>query len=187
MYDFSAVIFAGGASRRMGQNKALLPFGGYPTLAEFQYRRLEPLFKNVYISTKEPSLFQFTDNIIIDLEDEFASMVALLSMMKTLREEKFFVISVDTPLLSEKEIKRLIEFDEKSITVARTKNKTHPLFAIYHLDILLDLEKMVSEKEFKLRRLLEKSETHYVDFNDENLFTNLNYIDEYEQALKDYR
>jgi len=36
----TAIIFAGGKSSRMGRDKALLPFGGYDTLTEYQYRRL---------------------------------------------------------------------------------------------------------------------------------------------------
>ena len=50
--DIPLIIFAGGKSSRMGEDKALLPFGGYPTLTQFQYIKLRKNFQNIYISAK---------------------------------------------------------------------------------------------------------------------------------------
>jgi molybdopterin-guanine dinucleotide biosynthesis protein A len=43
------VIFAGGKSSRMGEDKSLLPFGTFSSLAEYQYNRLSNIFDIVYI------------------------------------------------------------------------------------------------------------------------------------------
>ncbi|MDP1784432.1 MAG: NTP transferase domain-containing protein, partial [Sulfuricurvum sp.] len=40
LFDLPCILFAGGKSSRMGSDKSLLPFGGYPTLAQYQYERL---------------------------------------------------------------------------------------------------------------------------------------------------
>jgi len=60
-----AIIFAGGKSSRMGRDKALLPFGGYQSLAQYQYNKLKTIFKDVYISTKK-NKFDFEANLIYD-------------------------------------------------------------------------------------------------------------------------
>ncbi|HGZ69822.1 MAG TPA: molybdenum cofactor guanylyltransferase, partial [Nitratifractor sp.] len=78
----NAVILAGGKSSRMGSDKALLPFGGYPTLAEYQYRRLSILFENVYISTKEDK-FDFEAPLILDKEKSSSPLLAAASIFET--------------------------------------------------------------------------------------------------------
>ncbi|MCF6173461.1 MAG: NTP transferase domain-containing protein [Campylobacteraceae bacterium] len=63
--DICAVVLAGGKSSRMGRDKALLQFGWYDTLVEYQYRKLEAIFDKVYISSKEDK-FDFDVDIIYD-------------------------------------------------------------------------------------------------------------------------
>jgi len=183
MFNISAVIFAGGASKRMGQNKALLPFGEYETLAQYQYERLNPLFKKVYISTKNPQFFRFTKNFIVDSNEEFAPTVGLLSSIEQLNEERFFVISVDSPFIGETEIKKLLALDEGEVTVARVGSNVHPLCGIYHSSLKDELKRMIDEKRHKLQMLLRDKNAIYVDFDDEHIFSNLNNHYEYKKAL----
>jgi len=63
MFDLPCILFAGGKSSRMGEDKSLLPFGGYSSLAQFQYVRLSKLFTHVSISTKTADKFDFTANV----------------------------------------------------------------------------------------------------------------------------
>jgi len=183
MFNISAVIFAGGASRRMGQNKALLPFAEYDTLAQYQYERLKPLFKKVYISTKNPELFRFTKNFIIDFSEQFAPTVALLSSIEQLGEERFFVLSVDSPFVGASEIKKLLERDIENATVARVGSSVHPLCGIYHASLKNELHKMINENRHKLQNLLRDKSATYVDFDDNLVFSNLNEPNEYKKAL----
>jgi len=183
MFNISAVIFAGGASKRMGQNKALLPFAEYDTLAQYQYERLKPLFKKVYISTKNPELFRFTKNFIIDSSEQFAPTVGLLSSIEQLDEERFFVISVDSPFIGEAEIEKLLALDEGEVTVARVGSNVHPLCGIYHSSLKDELKRMIDEKSHKLQILLRDKNVIYADFDDEHVFSNLNNYYEYTKAL----
>jgi len=43
-FDIPCVILCGGKSSRMGEDKALLPFGEYSTLVQYQYERLQSVF-----------------------------------------------------------------------------------------------------------------------------------------------
>jgi len=67
MFQIPCVIFAGGKSSRMGEDKSLLPFGSFSTLTEFQLNRLQKMFKNIYISCKKSSKFDFNADFIEDI------------------------------------------------------------------------------------------------------------------------
>ncbi|HJX16085.1 MAG TPA: molybdenum cofactor guanylyltransferase, partial [Candidatus Deferrimicrobiaceae bacterium] len=56
--NMSAAILAGGKSRRMGRNKALLSFRGRPLIARV-YETVQPLFEDIFLVTNDPGLFDF--------------------------------------------------------------------------------------------------------------------------------
>ncbi len=66
--------------------------------------------------------------------------------------------------------------------IAKTKEQIHPTCAIYKRSTLPIIKKMIEDNNHKLKLLLDSINTKYVDFEDENLFLNLNYPKEYERA-----
>ena len=48
----TCVILAGGKSSRMGQDKTLLPFGGFVTLTHYQVAKFSKVFDEVFVSSK---------------------------------------------------------------------------------------------------------------------------------------
>lgn len=186
-FPISCVIFAGGKSSRMGQDKALLPFGGFESLAEYQYQRLTKLFENVYISAKE-NKFDFEAEIIEDspTDNLYAPTAGFEAMFQNLQDERVFVLSVDTPFVSEEEIKRLFENDNQTLdaVIAKTASGSHPMCGIYHRSLLPSFKRMLQESNHRLGQLLKTSKTRFVTFDNEESFTNLNHPYEYEAALK---
>ena len=47
----TCVILAGGKSSRMGQDKTLLPFGGFKTLTHYEVAKFSKVFEEVYVSS----------------------------------------------------------------------------------------------------------------------------------------
>ena len=186
-FPISCVIFAGGRSSRMGQDKSLLPFGDCSSLAEYQYRRLLKLFDNVYISAKE-NKFGFDAAIIEDAPNNnlYAPTAGFEAMFKKLEDERVFVLSVDTPFVSEKEISLLLENDDSDLDaiVAKTASGSHPMCGIYHRSLLPSFKTMLKEDNHRLGQLLKHVNTKFVMFENEAAFTNLNHPHEYEAALK---
>lgn len=186
MFDIHCILFAGGKSSRMGQDKSLLPFGGYPTLTQFQYERLTKLFKEVCISTKMAEKFDFKAHFILDPEDaDFAPTAGFVSTFREIREERIMVLSVDTPFIDEHIFQRLIESDEKHLdaVIAKTAAGSHPMTGIYHRSLLSEFERMLHEGDHRLGKLLSSRQTRTVEFGDEALFANLNLPHEYQEAL----
>lgn len=190
MFDLPCVLFAGGKSSRMGEDKALLPFGGFETLAEFQYTRLRQLFSRVYLGAKSDSKFAFDADIILDPEGaDFAPTAGFVGAFTLLEDDRIMVLSVDTPFVGEKVFASLIAADHEKLdaVIARTPSGTHPMCGIYHRSLLDEIERMLREGDHRLGKLLSASATRYVMFEEEESFANLNHPHEYREAYDRYR
>jgi molybdopterin-guanine dinucleotide biosynthesis protein A len=188
MLPLPCVIFAGGKSRRMGEDKALLPFGGFNTLTEFQLHKLSPHFKEVYISCKTRSKFNFDANFIEDNPHyhDSSPLIALLSIFEQLPDEQIAILSVDTPYFGAQHFQKLLQEDNKqaSIIVSKSSSGSEPLCAIYKKKSLSTIRRLLSEKKYKMRALFENVSTQYVNFEEDEIFTNLNFQEDYQKALQ---
>ena len=180
-----AVLFAGGKSLRMGRDKALLPFGGYETLAEYQYTKLTARFEAVYLSAKTDK-FPFSCKVIEDKEPISAPLVGIVSLFETLGSDAVFILSVDAPFVSSEQIEMLqaVENPAYDAIIAQSPSGIQPLCGIYRKSILPLAYKHLAEKNYALHTLLHTANTHFVTFDDDAPFANLNHPHEYEEALK---
>jgi len=187
MLDIPCVIFAGGKSSRMGEDKALLPFSSFKTLTEFQLSRLSLLFDTVYVSCKDKSKFHFEASFIEDIEsnDIFAPTAGFIASFEEIDSDKIFVISVDSPFISEYEISKIIKEDNETLdaVVAKTKQGMQPMCGVYHRSLAAKFQDMQETNTHKLGQLLKSSHTKYIYFEDEKPFLNLNHPHEYKEAL----
>ena len=182
----SAVILAGGKSSRMGRDKALLPFGKFNSLAEFQYNKLNKIFKNVYISSKE-NKFNFNAKIIKDSAKEFSPLIAIDSILNELGDD-FFLISVDLPLISIDTINNLLTLYKKNPTkdiyLYKNKNCYEPMCAIYTVRVKKNITNLLKRNIHKLQLLVKNSNIATLTPKNEDEFKNLNYYKDYKEALE---
>jgi molybdopterin-guanine dinucleotide biosynthesis protein A len=189
MLDMPCVIFAGGKSSRMGEDKALLPFSSFKTLTEFQYSRLRKIFKTVYISCKDKNKFNFDAAFIEDIKTDavFAPTAGFVAVFKTLQTDAFFALSVDVPFVNETIIQELIQNDNTHVnadaTIAISSHGMEPMCGIYHRSLEAAFNTMLNEDNHKLGLLLKSSKTNFVRFDNEKAFLNLNHPHEYQEAL----
>ncbi len=188
MTDIPCVIFAGGKSSRMGENKALLPFAGFTTLAEYQYRRLSQIFSKVYISCKDKSIFPFDANFIEDEKKTslFAPTLGFVTAFDRLDTKKIFALSIDTPFITQKEIQKIVLADtsHSDAVIAKTAEGIHPLCGIYYKSLQSKFLHMLNEDNHKLTSLLRNVKTTYVYFPDSKPFLNMNHPQDYQKALQ---
>jgi len=181
----NAIIFAGGKSSRMGRDKALLPFGEYSTLCEYQYQRLAKIFETVHISTKEAK-FDFDAPLIYDCYPQSSPLVGLISIFETIESDECFILSVDAPFVDEQVIERLYKQSVESLAdaiIAQSPGGNQPLCGIYRRSILPYAKEFIAQENHKLNALLRRADTTFVLFEDEAPFDNLNHPHEYEKAL----
>jgi molybdopterin-guanine dinucleotide biosynthesis protein A len=189
MLDIPCVIFAGGKSSRMGEDKSLLPFSSYKTLTQFQYARLGKIFKTVYISCKDKNKFDFDALFIEDVKTDnvFAPTAGFVAVFKTLQTDAFFALSVDAPFVTEAIIRELVRSDEMhantDATIAVSSHGMEPMCGLYHRSLEAAFNTMLNENNHKLGLLLKSSRTNFVHFSNKKAFLNLNHPHEYQEAL----
>lgn len=169
----------------MGEDKALLPFAGYSTLAEFQYSRLSKLFKHITISAKE-NKFDFDCVVIEDIYKEHSPLVGIISIFETLQVEEVFILSVDAPFVESDTIEKILSCNEKGldVIVAQSPSGVQPLCGLYKKSILPLAQQQLEKNNHRLGDLLRLANTEYVKFKEDLPFSNLNHPEEYQEALK---
>lgn len=185
-FKIPCVILCGGQSRRMGEDKSLLPFSNSNSLTQYQYNKLKPHFNEIYLSSKVDKFdFDFNKDkyLILDKGDVFSPLIALETIFKTIKSSKVFIITVDTPLVTIESISRLInESINSDICVAQTQ-RTHNLCGVFSTNLLDEVKQMLSKDIHKIGYLLKNNKTKYIDFINEDEFINLNNKDEYNKAM----
>jgi len=189
LFDIPVIILCGGKSSRMGEDKTYLPFGKTDTLIEFQYKRLSSLFKHVYISSKKNHFDFLTSQqrqcvLLDDTLTAYSPIIALKSILKQVTTPNVFIITVDTPFISEKTIKTLInKADNYEITVACSTEKDYHLCGVFSSSLLLRIEDMLNNDIHKIGYLIKKSHTQIIQFEHEKEFLNMNTKSDYLEAL----
>jgi len=181
MIQIPCVIFAGGKSSRMQKDKALLEFGGYSSMTEFQYNRLKPYFKNIYISTKKDKEFMFDADFIFDNpSDIFAPTIGIKTFFENTDYDVFMAISVDTPLITINSIKKLYDsYQQNQISIIYSNSKLHPLLAVYPRVIYKDIVKEIKNNNHKLSTIITNTNYNKVIIDNADELVNLNYYHEY--------
>ena len=100
--ELLGVVLAGGRSRRMGRDKALLAFGG-GTLLQHQVRLLEPLCVRVVVSGAYPGF-----DCIADARSDAGPLAGLLAA-GTVWRGAVLVLPVDMPLMSAEALAELAQ------------------------------------------------------------------------------
>ncbi len=168
----------------MGSDKALLPFGSYKTLTQYQLQRVSPWFQGVHVSCKNRDKFDFDASFIEDAEgfDEFSPLVALYSILKKL-QTSVAILSVDTPFVTKEIYEKLYKnLKDLDVIVAKSPFGSHQMCAIYKPSILPLLKKQILDDNHKIRELLKIVKTGYIEFDSDEAFMNLNKIQEYQKA-----
>ncbi len=184
-FSIPCVILAGGKSSRMGRDKSLLPFEGYATLAEYQYRRMQELFETVYLSAKDPEKFGFEATCIVDETAEgFAPTYALAAILRQVESPAVFVMAVDMPFLSEAVISRLLSSyrPELPALLAKESGRLNPLCAVYAKSLLPAIDEAIRQDRHKLQAIALDAGGETVEIDDACAFTNLNHPEEYDAA-----
>ena len=187
-FEIPCVILCGGKSSRMGEDKALLPFSSSNTLSQYQFNRLKPYFKKIYISSKVDKFDFLNDEekkrvLILDKGDEYSPIIALKTILESVNSDSVFILTVDTPFVKIDTIKKLLE-ESKSydITIAQT-SRIHNLCGVFNKTCLLTIKSMLKNDIHKVGFLIKQQNYNIVNFGDDIEFLNLNDKEEYNKAI----
>jgi molybdenum cofactor guanylyltransferase len=152
--DVAGVILAGGRSRRMGSNKALLPFGGRPLIAH-ALEILRPLFAEVLIVANEPLPYAALGvPVLADRVPDKGPLGGICTALASSRHPRAFCLACDMPLASPAIIARLCRLaPDCDVVVPHSDKGYEPLHAVYRASCLPQLERMLSEDRLRVDEL----------------------------------
>lgn len=154
------LVLSGGASARMGQDKALLVHAGVPQL-EATFRLLSRHVQACFVSMRqsqadEPLRARFP--AIFDMQDDIGPAAGLLAAHHAYPTMAWLVVACDLPLLHDATLARLLQVrDDRHVAVAYRSacdGLPEPLCALWEPAALSRLDARVRQGRHGLREVL---------------------------------
>jgi molybdenum cofactor guanylyltransferase len=184
----TGIVLAGGRSRRMGSDKAVMVLNGKPML-QYSIDAIRPFCDKLVISSNKDS-YDFTScEIWPDLVPGEAAMVGIYSCLKRSETDFNIVLSCDMPLVS----KALFEYmlqrvaEAEIILPVHGNNQMEPLCAIYKRSLLPRFEHAIASEEFGLHDFIRAGSylpvriNEALPFYNHSMFSNINTLEEFEK------
>ncbi|HUI45709.1 MAG TPA: molybdenum cofactor guanylyltransferase [Nitrospirota bacterium] len=186
----TGIVLAGGENRRMGADKAFLPFAGIP-LVEHVLRPLKQLFREIIVVTNSPERYAaYGVAVVRDAFNKRGPLTGIYSGLMRSKDEYNFVVGCDMPFLNARLISYMTALAEGYDAVVPTIGEfMEPLHAVYCKGILPVIEERIRQNDQRIRNMLATLRIRYVlkeeidRFDPERKsFKNLNTRQEYEEA-----
>ena len=192
MFDVQGFILVGGASRRMGQDKAQLRLGT-ETLLERVAGQLSGATSSVTL-VGGPQAGNILPNVP-DVYEKWGALGGIHGALSATKTDWIVVIACDLPFVTRDLFERLKSFADKSLDAVvpiQPDGRPQPVCALYRREACLpEIERLIQAGEHTPRALLTNVRTRYVEFAElsdlpgaENFFLNLNTPDDFERAKR---
>ncbi len=184
----TGIILAGGQSRRMGRNKALLDIGGKP-LIERTFQTLSALFGEVLVVTNTPEDYAFLPcPRVRDIYPQVGSIAGLHTGLQVSSTDRAFVVPCDMPFLSPALMTQMCAHaGDYDACVPISGQGIEPLHALYRRSCIDQLEAGIKSGRKSLLAFLQHVRVKYLSVFDcqdradsARLFCNLNYPQDYQ-------
>lgn len=189
----SVAIQAGGESRRMGQDKALMSFLGEPMLDRVM-KRVASLADEVLVTTNHPA--SFVDFKIPLIQDQLPGMGALGGLLTALYAAQFpvvIVVACDMPFVNRDILAAACDrlfSNQADVVIPLSKEGYEPFHAVYRREACLPpIQKALENGERRLISWLPSVDVVPITENDlvqydplRIAFWNVNTLDELKQA-----
>ena len=178
----SAVLVAGGESRRMGRDKATLLFHAKP-LWQIQLellRKLEPT--EIFVSARTDPVWRPADaQFVADDLPSRGPLSGLAASLAKVRTKHLLALAIDLPFITEEYLKFLCtQIEPDRGVIAKIDDRFEPLATIYPHEALPNVKSALSGEDFSLQtlagRLAAEGKLRVVSVTSQerNLFWNVN-------------
>lgn len=160
----SGVVLAGGQSRRLGTNKAVVEIGGVP-LIERVLAHLRRLSDDLLIVTNEPETYRSLGGRLVG--DEWPGMGSLggiYSGLRAARHERGLVVACDMPFLNSRLLQWMIDLSrEYDVVMPRFDDgRMEPLHAVYGRACLGPMEAQLRQGDLRIINILPHLRVRYL-------------------------
>jgi molybdopterin-guanine dinucleotide biosynthesis protein A len=162
----SAVILAGGFSRRLGQDKGLIDLVGKPLVLHVVDRVSKVVEETVVVvgsrvqKKKFESLLGHKANVVVDKHEAQGPLVGALTGFESAKSEYSLLLSCDTPFISSQIAKFLLDtcINKGAVVPRWPSGYIEPLQAAYHTKPALTAAKKALEQgKLDLRSMISRS------------------------------
>ncbi len=151
--NISAVLLAGGESRRMGRDKATLLFRGKPLwqIQLEQLRKLKPA--EVFVSARTDPVWRSADvQFVADDSPSRGPMSGLAVSLAKVRTTHLLALAIDMPFMTEKYLEFLCsQIEPGRGVIPKIDDRFEPLAAIYPKEALTNFQSALSGRDFSMQ------------------------------------
>lgn len=161
------VIQAGGESKRMGQDKGLVPFLGQP-LVQRVIERLQPVAQEVVVTTNKPESYQFLGMPLFpDKIPNRGALGGLYTALSAATQPLVAVVACDMPFASAPLLAAqrdgLVE-SQSDVAVPRLRGGLEPFHAVYRRETCLPLvEEAIQAEKWRVDAWFSKARMRFFD------------------------
>lgn len=160
--DCTAIIMAGGDSRRMGTDKASLLFDGQ-TLLQSVMATMQQLFPKVIVSVRAPRAGIDLPQVC-DEQPEGGPLAGLVASLGQITTPWAFMVACDMPFVVPEVVELLAEYRlQYQAVVPVVHGHPQPLAAFYAASCLAPLRASLAAQQKSLRGVLKQLDVRYVD------------------------
>jgi len=177
----SAIVLAGGDSRRMGRDKGLLPVEGKPMIALI-VSQLKNLFDEIVISANKTDDYRFLGlEIVPDLNPGQGPLMGIASSLPHSTNDVNFVVACDIPYLKLSFASQLIKLAEgyDMVLPYAEDQKYEPLFAVYRKSTIEPALNILKRGGRSIIELLDYVKVNLVKIPEGSWYRNINTASDY--------
>ena len=153
--SFSAVLLAGGESRRIGSDKATFLFRGKP-LWQVQLETLQKLQpKEIFVSARIDPPWRRDDVLFVaDVPPSHGPLSGLAASVKRMSTTHLLALAIDMPWMSNKYLEFLCaQIEPGRGVLPKIGDRAEPLAAIYPREAAIETGKALAGTDFSLQSL----------------------------------
>jgi molybdopterin-guanine dinucleotide biosynthesis protein A len=182
----TAIIMAGGKSKRMGQDKSVLLINGTPAIKHI-FAQLRSHFDQIIVSSNNITEHSFDGvEIVPDEATGKGPLMGIASALRVSRNEINFVIACDIPEVDIDIVRQMLrESNGFDAVVPQTgPSQYEPLFAVYKKSVLAEIDKSIAAGQYKIVEPLKNCKINYVDLPGDVRLENLNTMNDYREFVE---
>jgi molybdopterin-guanine dinucleotide biosynthesis protein A len=183
--DTTAIIMAGGKSRRMGRNKSMLAVNGEPVIKHI-FKQLHPHFSQILVSSDDVSMYSFLGvNVVPDEDTDKGPLMGIASALRVSANKVNFVIACDIPEVNISFVRQMVReskgFD--AVVPQTGPSQYEPLFAVYKKSTLAAIDRAIASGNYRIIESLKYCKVNYIDLAYGQQFKNLNTMKDYQEFV----
>ncbi len=163
----SAVVLAGGLSRRLGRDKAIEPLGGEPLIRRVLARVAQVTDETVVVlnDASRAAELPLSEDVVpaVDRYPEAGSLGGIFTGLEAARADWALVVACDMPFLNVPLLRLILSLRAgRDAVVPVIEGRPEPTHAVYSKVCLPHIERRLQANDLKISRFFEDVDVEYL-------------------------